>query len=82
MYLLVMWLYVSVSETKTNVFPLKGFNSLKQLTKLSKLDVPQYILDALMPIKADDEAVRAYGVKQSFEMCKKLLQSGLVSEVV
>ena len=56
----------------------KGFNSLKQLTKLSKLDVPQYILDALMPIKDDDAAVRSYGVKLAFEMCQKLLQSGVV----
>ena len=57
----------------------KGFNSLKQLTKLSKLEVPQYILDSLMPIKDDDAAVRSYGVKLAFEMCQKLLQSGVVS---
>ena len=60
----------------------KGFNSLKQLTKLSKLEVPQYILDALMPIKDDDSAVRSYGIKLAYEMCKRLLQSGIVSNCI
>ena len=60
----------------------KGFNSLKQLTKLSKLEVPQYILDALMPIKDDDSAVRSYGIKLAYEMCKTLLQSGIVSNCI
>lgn len=61
---------------------MKGFNSLKQLTKLSKLEVPQYILDALKPIKDDDAAVRSYGVKFAFEMCQNLLQSGVVSVAI
>ena len=60
----------------------KGFNSLKQLTKLSKLEVPQYILDALMPIKDDDSAVRSYGIKLAYEMCKTLVQSGIVSNCI
>ena len=52
---------------------------MRQLTKLSKLEVPQYILDALIPIKDNDAAVRSYGVELAFEMCQNLLQSGVVS---
>ena len=43
--------------------------------KLSKLEVPQYILDDLEPIKNDDEAIREYGVKFAVNMCRELLCS-------
>jgi len=54
---------------------LKGYASLRQLVKLSKLEVPQEIVDILEPIKNDDEAIRKYGVKLALEMCRELLKS-------
>ncbi len=47
--------------------------------KLSKLEVPQEIIDAIEPIKDNDEAIRNYGVDLAFDLCKQLLDSGRVN---
>ena len=57
----------------------QGYSSLRQLTKLSKLSPPQWILDAIQPIKDDDEAILKFGVQLSIKMCQELLDSGVVS---
>ncbi|XP_065656577.1 methylenetetrahydrofolate reductase (NADPH) [Hydra vulgaris] len=57
------------------VMPIQAYASLLQLVKLSKLEVPQYIIDDLEPIKNDDEAIREYGVKLAVSMCRELLSS-------
>lgn len=61
------------------VMPIQGYQSLRHLTKLSKLEVPQFISDAILPIKDDDAAVRNYGVHLAVKMGRELFQSGLVS---
>ena len=48
---------------------------MRQLAKLSKLEVPQVILDTMEPIKTNDEAIRKYGVHLATEMCRELLNS-------
>lgn len=60
------------------IMPLQGYQSLRHLTKLSRLEVPQDILDAITPIKADDAAVQRYGVKLVVDMCRELFSSGVV----
>ena len=45
---------------------------------LFKMEVPQYILDAIEPIKDDDEAFRKYGIKLCIDLCRELLDSGIV----
>lgn len=57
------------------VMPIQGYASLRQLVKLSKLEVPQRILDVIEPIKDNDEAIRKYGVSLAVDMCKELLNS-------
>ena len=37
------------------------------------VQVPAEIMDALEPIKDNEEAVRAYGIHLGTEMCKKIL---------
>ena len=54
---------------------LKGYASLRHLVKLSRLEVPQWIVDAIEPIKDDDEAIRKYGVQLGIEMARELLAS-------
>jgi methylenetetrahydrofolate reductase (NADPH) len=61
------------------ILPIQGYQSLRHLTKLSKLDVPQGIQDAIMPIKDDSAAVRNYGVHLAVKMCKELFESGVVN---
>uniref|UniRef100_A0A8C2L0T6 Methylenetetrahydrofolate reductase (NADPH) n=1 Tax=Cyprinus carpio TaxID=7962 RepID=A0A8C2L0T6_CYPCA len=60
------------------IFPIQGYHSLRQLVKLSKLEVPEEIMQVIEPIKDNDAAIRSYGIQQAVEMCKVLLASGEV----
>ncbi|KAM9299174.1 methylenetetrahydrofolate reductase (NADPH) [Gastrophryne carolinensis] len=60
------------------IFPIQGYISLRQLVKLSKLEVPQEIKDVIEPIKDNDAAIRNYGIDLAVSMCRELLDSGLV----
>ena len=57
---------------------LQNFNSLRQLKRSSRVDIPQWLLDTLTPIKDDSTAVMNYGISYATEMCKQLLESGHV----
>ena len=46
--------------------------------KLSKLEIPTFIQDAIAPIKDNDAAIREFGVNLAVEMCTELLKSGKV----
>uniref|UniRef100_A0A8C6UYB1 Methylenetetrahydrofolate reductase (NADPH) n=1 Tax=Neogobius melanostomus TaxID=47308 RepID=A0A8C6UYB1_9GOBI len=56
----------------------QGYQSLRQLVKLSKLEVPEEITRVIEPIKDNDAAIRNYGIHQALEMCRVLLDSGRV----
>ncbi|XP_012975480.1 methylenetetrahydrofolate reductase isoform X2 [Mesocricetus auratus] len=60
------------------IFPIQGYTSLRQLVKLSKLEVPQKIKDVIEPIKDNDAAIRNYGIELAVSLCRELLDSGLV----
>lgn len=60
------------------IFPIQGYQSLKQLVKLSKLEIPEEITRVIEPIKDNDAAIRNYGIQQALEMCRQLLDSGRV----
>ncbi|KAM9751764.1 LOW QUALITY PROTEIN: methylenetetrahydrofolate reductase (NADPH) [Menidia menidia] len=60
------------------IFPIQGYQSLRQLVKLSKLEIPEEITRVIEPIKDNDAAIRNYGVQQAVEMCRVLLDSGAV----
>jgi hypothetical protein len=47
------------------------------LVKLSKLSIPQEILDAIQPIKDNDLAIRNYGVDYTVKMVNELISSGV-----
>ena len=47
--------------------------------KLSRLEVPQTIQDAIDPIKDDDAAIQKYGVELGVKLCQEVLDSGAVS---
>lgn len=57
------------------VMPIQSNESLRHITKLSKMDVPSHITDAIKPICNNDEAIRNYGIHLTTEMCKKLIES-------
>lgn len=56
----------------------QAYSSLRQLVKLSKLEVPQKIKDVIEPIKDNDAAIRNYGIELAVSLCRELLDSGLV----
>ncbi|XP_073937441.1 methylenetetrahydrofolate reductase (NADPH) isoform X3 [Castor canadensis] len=60
------------------IFPIQGYSSLRQLVKLSKLEVPQQIKDVIEPIKDNDAAIRNYGIELAVSLCQELLASGQV----
>lgn len=63
------------------VMPIQSYDSLRHIVKLSKLQIPQEILEKIEPIKNNDEAIRNYGVHQAVEMIKALFKSGVAPGV-
>jgi len=63
------------------ILPIQAYHSLRHITKLSQLELPQKLVDIIEPIKNNDEAIRNYGIFQATEMCKDLLKSGLVNGI-
>lgn len=49
--------------------------------KLSRLEVPQEIIDAINPIKENDEAIRNFGIDQAAAISKTILESGIVNGI-
>ena len=56
----------------------QGYQSLRHLTKLSKLEVPEHIQNDIIRIKDDDAAIQKYGIELAVRMCKELFESGEV----
>ncbi|CAI8034938.1 Methylenetetrahydrofolate reductase, partial [Geodia barretti] len=59
------------------ILPTQGYRGLHNLTKLSKLEVPRNIMDAILPIKDDDAAIQKFGISFAVNVCKELLNYGL-----
>ncbi|ELU06114.1 hypothetical protein CAPTEDRAFT_181552 [Capitella teleta] len=60
------------------ILPIQAYQSLRHIVKLSRLEVPDDIIDTITPIKDNDEAIRNYGIFQATEMCRDLLDSGSI----
>ena len=48
------------------------------MKQLSRVEIPQWLLDTLTPLKDDSTAVLNYGINYAAEMCKQLFESGHV----
>jgi methylenetetrahydrofolate reductase (NADPH) len=59
------------------LMPIQSWAQFKRVTTFHKTIVPQYFLDKLEPIQADDQAVREAGTKLVADMCRKILNSDL-----
>jgi methylenetetrahydrofolate reductase (NADPH) len=55
---------------------IQSYKSFVKMTSYCQIKVPKFILDALEPIKDNDEAVKAYGVDLGVKMCQKLIEAG------
>lgn len=57
------------------ILPIQSYDSLRHICKLSKLEVPVDIVNALERIKDNDEAIRNFGIDSAVELCRGLLES-------
>ncbi|RWS16852.1 methylenetetrahydrofolate reductase-like protein, partial [Dinothrombium tinctorium] len=58
------------------IMPIQSHDSLRHIVRLSRLEVPKYILEAIKPIASNDEAIRKYGIELATKMCREILASG------
>merc|ERR1719159_382045 len=58
------------------IMPIQSFGGFTRMTGLCKTKVPQYIHDALEPVKESDEKVKDMGVELCIKQCKDLLARG------
>jgi len=61
--------------------PIQSYSSFRRLVNLTKCAVPESIMNDLLPIKADDAAVKNYGAKLATQMVQRLIDSKLVPGV-
>jgi len=60
------------------ILPIQNYAGFKRMTGFCKTHVPDYVAEALEPIKEDDASVKRYGIKLAVQMCRRILESGLV----
>jgi len=58
--------------------PIQNYSAFVRMTSFCGSRVPPKIMDSLAPLKADDEAVKQYGIELAIKMCTKLLKNGCV----
>ena len=59
------------------IMPIQSYSSFEKMTTWCKTRVPVKIWEELAPIKADDEAVKAYGIQSCVDMCNTLCKAGV-----
>lgn len=59
------------------IMVIQAFGGFKRMTAFCKSRVPQWVWDILLPIKDDEEAVKAAGVKIGTQMCRALVDAGV-----
>ena len=58
------------------LLPIQTYDRFRRFTDFCDIKVPASILEALEPIKLNDEAVRRYGIELSTKMCQQLRELG------
>lgn len=58
---------------------INNYNSMCRFAQLATVPIPERIVRDLKPVKANDEAVRNYGVHFLVDLCRKLIAANLSS---
>jgi methylenetetrahydrofolate reductase (NADPH) len=58
------------------IMPIHSYTAFSRMTEFCGTKVPPSVLEALEPIKNDDEAVKDYGVRLGISMCQELVAAG------
>ncbi|KAH9479434.1 Methylenetetrahydrofolate reductase 1 [Psilocybe cubensis] len=59
------------------IAPIQTWNGFQRATSLAKITIPKLFLDALEPVKNDDEKVREVGTRLVADMCRKILDADI-----
>ncbi|CAG2106170.1 unnamed protein product, partial [Medioppia subpectinata] len=59
------------------IMPIQSYESLEKIGKLSKLDIPDTLLNDLDIIRSNDEAVRNYGIQWAVGLCRQVLAANV-----
>jgi len=58
------------------ILPIQSYSSLRNISKMSSIQLPESLLKEVEPIKDDDAAIKEFGVRVTTEICSKLFASG------
>ena len=61
------------------VMPIQSIDSLRNIVKLSKLDVPPEITKVVNSLHGNNEAIRNFGIHLAVEIIRDLFSSGYAS---
>lgn len=64
-------------EIIPGLMPIFGYDRFMRTVNFCKTNVPQFLSDAIEPIKNDDEKVREYGVEFGIQQCQQLIDGGV-----
>lgn len=59
------------------MMPIQSYSSFKKMTTYCRTRVPDKVWNELNPIREDDEAVKAFGVRFCVKMCKDMMKLGV-----
>jgi methylenetetrahydrofolate reductase (NADPH) len=59
------------------IMPIQSYSSFIRMTEFCGTKVPQSVLDLLLPVKEDDEAVKEIGCTVATQMCEDILNANL-----
>lgn len=59
------------------IMPIMAYGGFNRMTTFCKTYVPQAVRDKVESLKEDDAALKEYGVQLGYDMCKKILDSGV-----
>eukprot|EP01026_Neomeris_dumetosa_P055067 TRINITY_DN4982_c0_g2_i1.p1 TRINITY_DN4982_c0_g2~~TRINITY_DN4982_c0_g2_i1.p1 ORF type:complete len:598 (+),score=95.62 TRINITY_DN4982_c0_g2_i1:193-1986(+) len=59
------------------IMPIMTYNGFKKMTMFCKTQVPTEIANKVEELKDNDAALKQYGIDLGYEMCKRILDSGV-----
>jgi len=60
------------------ILPVQNYNSFKRIINLCRIKIPDELAKRLEEVKSNDEKVKEIGIDHCINMCKKLLNNGVL----
>lgn len=59
------------------ILPIQGYHSLRNMSKMCAVPLPDAITHAVEPMKDDDAKIKEFGIAYAVDMCRKLIAAGV-----